>query len=356
MSLRSLLKKEFHWSKHNVAALLFILLVLPGFFAYTSVAFETVIPRDAPMAVVPGDENVTDNDMTIVKGSVTAFSDPVVVDSEERATRMLRREAVYSVLVVPPDITEADNDNASFTYTVDGSIVPYKEPSKALRNVMAFQFDSLLNADVSVDRRVLDPDNTLSEYLVPVFLMAILMLFAFTYVPYNLAQEAAVLDRLRAEASLEAVVGAKLVYFTLLMLVPILVFQGAAAALGYATNALAPAALVGLLLTFVVLAALAMAVMVVFRFGTMGRFVNVVLLLAVVGFSGLAYPVGYFSALRKTLVRLFPTHYAMVITRSGMLKGLDLSLFLDWVAGLLAVAGLALLALKLSAVYYRRTS
>jgi len=356
MSLRSLLQKEFHWSKHNVAALLFILLVLPSFFAYTSVAFETVIPRDAPMAVVAENDEVTENDMTIVEGSVTAFSDPVIVDSEQQATRMLRREAVYSVLVVPPNITDANNTNATFTYTVDGSIVPYKEPSKALRNVMAFQFDSLLNADITVDRQVLTPDNTLSEYLIPVFLMAILMLFAFTYVPYNLAQEAEVLDRLRAESSLEAVVGAKLIYFTTLMLVPILVFQGAAGVLDYASNALAPGAILALLLTFVILAALSMAVMVLFRFGTMGRFVNVILLIAVVGFSGLAYPVGYFSTLRKTVVRLFPTHYAMIVTRSSMLKNLDLSLFTDWVVGLVAVALVALVALKASSVYYRRTS
>lgn len=356
MSLRSLLKKEFHWSKHNVAALLFILLVLPSFFAYTSVAFETVIPRDAPMAVVPQNDDVTDNDMTIIEGSVTAFSDPVIVDSEQQATRMLRREAVYSVLVVPPNITDADNDNATFTYTVDGSIVPYKEPSQALRNVMAFQFDSLLNADITVERQVLDPDSTLSEYLIPVFLMGILMLFAFTYVPYNLAQESAVLDRLRAESSLEAVVGAKLIYFTILMLVPILVFQGAAAVLGYATNALAPGAIFALLLTFVMLAALSMAVMVAFRFGTMGRFVNVVFLIAVVGFSGLAYPVGYFSTLRKTIVRLFPTHYAMIITRSEMLKGVDLSLFADWVVGLVGVTLVSMVLLKLSAVYYRRAA
>ncbi len=355
MSLGSLLRKEFHWSKHNVAALLFILLVLPSFFAYTSVAFETVIPRDAPMAVVPENDNVTDNDMTIIEGSVTAFSDPVVVDSEEQATRMLRREQVYSILVVPPDITDANNTNATFSYTVDGSVVPYKEPSKSLRSVMAFQFDSLLNADITVERKVLTPDSTLSEYLVPVFLMTILMLFAFTYVPYNLARESAVLDRLRAEASLEAVVGAKLIYFTLLMLVPILVFQGAAAVLGYATNALAPGAIVALLLSFAILAALSMSVMVVFRFGTMGRFVNVVLLIAVLGFSGLAYPVGYFSPLRKTVVRLFPTHYAMIIVRSEMLKVTQLSLFSDWLAGLAGVVVAALVVLKLSTVYYRRT-
>jgi ABC-2 type transport system permease protein len=354
MSLVSLLKKEFHWSKHNVLALVLVLLLLPAFFAYTSVAFGTVIPRDAPVAVVPQDDTVSESDMTIVEGGVAAFADPRVVGDRAEAERMLRREAVYAVVQVPPDIDDPGNANATFVLTVDGSIVPFKEPSKAIRSVMAFQLDRFLDADVSVERRVIGPDNSLSEYLVPIFLLTVIMLFAFTYVPYNLARESAVLDRLRAESSLEAVVGAKLVYFALLMLVPMVVFQAAAAYFGYAVNSLAVGAIVTLLLTFVFLAAISTTVMVLLRFGTLGRFVNVVLLLGLLGFSGLAYPVGYFSPLRKELVRMVPTHYSMIITRSSMQKGLGPGLFADWLVGLAGVTVLALAALKLSAVYYRR--
>jgi hypothetical protein len=39
-----------------------------------------------------------------------------------------------------------------------------------------------------------------------------------------------------------------------------------------------------------------------------------------------------------------------------MLKGLDLSLFADWLPGLLGVAAGALVLLKAAAVFYRRTS
>jgi ABC-2 type transport system permease protein len=356
MSIISLLKKEFHWSKHNLLALVLVLLLLPGFFAYTSVAFETVIPRDAPVAVVPQDDTVSESDMTIVEGGVAAFADPKVTGSRDKAERMLRRESVYAVVQVPPDIDDPGNENATFVLTVDGSIVPFKEPSKAIRSVMAFQLDRFLDADVSVDRRVVGPDNSLSEYLVPIFLLTIIMLFAFTYVPYNLAKESAVLDRLRAESSLEAVVGAKLVYFALLMLVPIVVFQAAAAYFGYAVTSLAVGAVLTLLLTFLLLAAVSTTVMVLLRFGTLGRFVNVVVLLGLLGFSGLAYPVGYFSPLRKELVRMVPTHYSMIITRSSMQKGLGLGLFADWLLGLAALTALAFAALKLSAVYYRRTA
>jgi ABC-2 type transport system permease protein len=356
MSLVSLLKKEFHWSKHNLLALAFILLLLPTLFAYTSIAFQTVIPRDAPVAVVPQDETVSESDMTIVEGGVAAFADPTVADDRDEAERMLRRESVYAVVQVPPDITDPGNSNATFVLTVDGSIVPFKEPSKAIRSVMAFQLDQFLDADVNVERRVIGPDNSLSEYLVPIFLLVVIQLFAFTYVPYNLAKESAVLDRLRAESSLEAVVGAKLVYFTLLMLVPILVFQAAAAYLGYAVNSLAVGAILTLLVTFVFLAAISMSVMVFLRFGTLGRFVNSVLLLGLLGFSGLAYPVGYFSPLRKEVVRMVPTHYSMIITRSSMQKGLGPGLFADWLLGLAGVAVLSLVVLKLSAVHYRRSA
>ncbi len=356
MSLRSLLKKELHWSKHNIVALALVLLVLPAVFVGASTAFQTVIPRDTPVAVVAQDETVSATDMATVGAGMAAVSEPVSAESPEHAERMLRRETVYAIVQVPPDIDDPENEEATFVLTVDGSIVPFTEPSKAIRTIMEFRLDRALAADVTVERRVVGPDNSLPEYLVPIFLMVDVMLFAFTYVPYNLAREATVLDRLRAESSVEAVVGAKLLYFTLLMLVPILVFQGAAAYLGYAVNSLAVGAVLALLTTFVALAAISMTVMVLLRFGTLGRFVNVVLLLGLLGFSGLAYPVGYFSPLRKELVRMVPTHYAMIVTRSSMQKGLGLAPFADWLAGLAGFALLALLALKLAAVYYRRTA
>jgi len=356
MSLVSLLKKEFHWSKHNVLALLFVLLLLPGFFAYTSIAFESVLPEDTPVAVVAQDDNVTTTEVSLVSAGLATSADPKPADTPAEAERMLRRESVYAIVQVPPDIDDPGNANASFVFTVDGSIVPFNEPSKAIRSIMENRLDAALDSNVNVIRRVIGTPNTLSEYLVPIFLMVIIMLFAFTYVPYNLAMESAVLDRLRVESSLEAVLVAKLVYFTALMLVPILVFQTGAAYFGYAVDALAPGAILALLVTFVVLAAISMAVMVVLRFSTLGRFVNVVFLLGLLGFSGLAYPVGYFSALRKTIVRLVPTHYSMIVTRSSMQKGLPLSMFADWLVALGGVALVTLLVLKLSAVYYRRTT
>jgi ABC-2 type transport system permease protein len=356
MSLLSLLKKEFHWSKHNVLALVFLLLLLPSFFAYTSVAFGTALPRDVPVAVVAESDEVAESDVTLVQAGLKAFSDPTVVDTAREANDMLRRETVYAIVQVPPDMHDPDNRNATFVLSVDGSVVPYKEPSEAIRSIMEFQLDRNLEADISVDRRVVGANNTLPEYLVPIFLMVIVMLFAFTYVPYNLAREADVLDRIRVESSLETLVGAKLVYFGVLLLVPIIVFQGAAAYLGYAADALAPGSILALELTFLFLSAISMAVMILMRFRTLGRFINVVFLLGTLAFSGLGFPVGFFSPLRKAIVRAVPSHYSMIITRSAMLKGLPASTFTDWFLALGGFALLTFIALKLSIVYYRRTT
>jgi ABC-2 type transport system permease protein len=355
MALRSLLKKEIHWSRHKALSLLFVLLLLPAVFAATSVAFQHVIPRDASVAVTPQDDTVAENDVTFVKGAITLFSDPEVIERTEDARRALRREQVYAVVQVPPNITDPNEENATFVLTVDGSIVPFTEASKAIRNVMGFYLQRFLPADVSVDREVVGTPNTLSEYLVPIFLVVIAMLFAFAYVPYNLATEANVLDRLRVEASLESVLWAKLVYFALLLLLPVLTFAALATWMGYAVAAFAPGAIIALLLLFVTLASIAMAIMVVTRFSTLGRFLNVVVMLGLLGFSGLAYPVGYFSPLRKLVVRAIPVHHATIVVRSSMLKDVPLSVFTDLLLGLGAVAVGALLVLKLSAVYYRRT-
>lgn len=355
MSLRSLLRKELYWSRRHALGLAFVLLVLPAFFAGSSLLFQDVIPRNTPVAIVPQDESVGVEELGLISAGLGIYAEPVVVDDAARARKLLDREAVYAVIEVPPDIRQAGTD-ATFRLTVDGSMVPFKEPSKAIRSLMAARLDSFLDADVDVERVVVGNDHDLSEYLVPITLMGLIMLFAFTYVPYNLALESAAMDRIRLSSSLEALVGAKLAYFTLLMALPILVFQGAIHFLGYDVAAVAPGAVLALLLTFLALAAISMAVTVLTRFGSTGRFVNAVLFMGVLGFSGLAYPVGYFSPLRKAIVRAMPTHYGMIVTRSSMLKGAAPADFGDWLLGLAVVAVLALLVLQLSIAHHRRST
>ena len=355
MSLISLLKKEGHWSKRNVLVLVFLLVILPSFFATASVVYQEVIPRNVPVAVVAENDDVSDNELTIVEGGLTVFTEPTVVDSDEQARTMLEREQVYAVVTVPPDITDQEAD-ATFTLTVDGSIVPFQDPSQVIESLMEFQLDQNLAADITAEREVVGGENSLPEYLFPTFLMSLLIFFAFTYVPYNLTRESAVIDRLRVESSLEAVVAAKLLFLTALMAVPIVLFHVAALYYGYAIDSLAPGAIFVLLLTFLILSAFSMTVTVITRFSAVGRFVNVVTMLGIVALSALAFPVGFFSPVRSTIARLLPTHYAMIIVRSRMMKESSLALFSDWLVGLLGLLVVIVVALKLSIVHYRRTT
>jgi ABC-2 type transport system permease protein len=355
MNVPSLFKKEVLWSRHRLVTLLLVLLLLPAFFGYTTVVFQTVVPEDSPIAIVPENENVSENGIDIIEGGASLFADPEVYQEKEDAMTALRRESVYAVLEVPPGILNESTRNATFTLYVDGSMVPFGEPSKAIRGIMGFYLNQNLPADVSVERVKVGNDNTLSEYLVPVFLMGMLMLFAFTYVPYNLARESDVLERLLVEASLEEVILTKIVYFALLMLVPIVGFTAASAYLGYAVNLFSPAAIGVFLLTFVYLTAISMSIMILTDFSTFGRFLNVAALFAALTFSSLVYPVGFFSPLRQEIARAIPLHYSMIITRSLTMKNVDVTMFLDWIGLLVVFTAATGLLLKLSIVRYERT-
>jgi len=355
MSRLSLLRKELLWSRHRILTLVFLLLLLPSMFALTTVVFQTVVPEDAPIAVVPENETVSEDGLTIIEGGAALFSDPQQYENKSEAMRALRRESVYAVLEVPPGILDENTSNATFSLYIDGSMVPFQEPSKAIRSIMGYYLNRNLPADVSVERVVVGNRNTLSEYLVPVFLMGIIMLFAFTYLPYNLARESDVLERLLVETSLDAVVAAKILYMTLLMLVPISAFFVAAAYLGYSVTFLSAAVVGVFLLTFVYLAAISASIMILTDFSTLGRFLNVAVMFALLTFSSIVYPVGFFSPLRKELARHVPLHYSMIIARSLTLKDLHVGLFTDWVLGLLGFTLVTILALKLSIERYKRT-
>lgn len=355
MNVLSLLRKELLWSRHRVLTLVFLLLFLPGFFALTTVAFQTVVPEDAPIAVVPEDDTVTEDGLTIIEGGAAIFSDPERYENKSEAMEALRRESVYAVLEVPPGILDESTKNATFSLYIDGSMVPFEEPSKAIRSIMAYYLDRNLPADIAVERVVVGEQSRLSEYLVPVFLMGIIMLFAFTYLPYNLAREADVLERLLVETSMDAVVATKILYMTLLMLIPISAFYGAAEYLGYTVTFLSPAIIGIFLLTFVYLSAISASIMILTDFSTLGRFLNVAVMFALLTFSSIVYPVGFFSPLRKEIARQVPLHYSMIIARSLTLKDLSIGLFTDWVLALLGFTAVTVLVLKLSIERYKRT-
>lgn len=349
MKLRWLVRKELAWGRHQWLALAFVLLVLPGAGAYAALGFQHVLPEDSPVAVVPQDESVTDDDLAIVVGALTAFSDPVTIQSEARAMAALDRERVYAVVTVPPRLADRDRPPATLTLYTHGSVVPYREPARAIANLLRLTLRRALPAPVTVERVEVGHSRTLSEYLLPTLLLLVALLLAFAVLPYELARESVALDRVRVHASVGSIVGARIATFAALSVLPLVTVAAAGRVIGYDVALLSPWTVAAYLLTFVAAATVASAVTVAGGFGTGGRVLNLGLALFVVSFSGLVYPVGFFSVLRRDLVRLVPVHYGAILVRGHALRGLGPGAVLDLygvlAATVVVAAGLLWLAL-----------
>lgn len=355
MALRSLLQKEALWLRRNLATILLLLIVLPGLVALGTVAFQQVIPRDTPVAIVPADERVTDDDLSVMRGITTIFSQPSLYDVGERQEAMnaLSREEVYAVFVVPPGILDSDADVTIEMY-VEEEMVPYEQPSIAISSILRSQANRVLPADVTLERIAVGEDRTLSEYLLSIGAMLVTMVFAFAYVPYLLAEEKQVFRRLRVESSLWQVLLSKFLVLTPLLIVPLLAFQGVAAYLDFSVALLEPGAIAVTLLTFVYLTAISLGVMFLTRFQTIGRMINVTLLFAGLAFSNLVYPAGFFSPLRRYLAHRSPLFYSMVVQRGLSLKGNSAGLYADYLLAICGFTVLTLLFLAGTVVVYDR--
>jgi ABC-2 type transport system permease protein len=352
VSLGPLLRKELRWGRHKLTGLAVALVLVPAAFAYAALAFQTVLPTDAPIAVVAGSDAVTTDDISVTKAAVTFFSSPRVYADSAAAFEALARERVYAVITVPAGVTDPSNA-AAFDVAVSGSVVPYHEASKAVVSVLDAVLRDQLPGTIRVQRTIVGPERTLSEYLLPTFTLVLVMLVALIYLPYVIVSEAGVVDRLRLEGSLAAALAAKLAVFAGLLLVPVAVFAVVGGWLDYGVAVVTPGAVLTYLFTFLGLGGLATAVTVATGFSTTGRFLNVLVLFFLLTFSGLLYPAGFFSPIRRELVRVMPTHYAAVALRGFTLRDAPVGEYAGWLAGLavFAVVGLALLWL---AVYARR--
>lgn len=356
MKLRWLLRKEVTWTRHQILPLVFVLILLPAAGAYGALGFQHVLPEDTPMAVVPANDDVTDDDIHITVGAITAFSEPVRYESREKALEAMDREEVYGVLAVPPDLKANVSEPANFTLYTDGDMVPYRRPSQAVAGITQFTLRSLpfIDRPIRVEHVELGTPRTLSEYLVPTFVMLLVMILAFAYLPYALARESEALDRVRFEASLGSAVVGKLALFTVLLVVPLLSVSLAGRALGYGIDVLAPGTVLAILLSFLFMGAFAAAVMLFARFSAWGRLVNLATMLFAFAFTGVVYPVGFFSVVRREIVRLVPTHYAMILVRTHALRELGVGSVLDYYGLLLATTAVAFALLGVSVWTYER--
>lgn len=355
MALRSLLYKEARWLRHNLATVVLVLVVLSATIAVATVAFQQVIPRDTPVAVVAEDETVTEDEVTAMKGVAAFFSRPTAYEASERDRAMsaLDREAVYAVFVVPHGVLDSDATVTVEMY-VEAEMVPYEQPSLAIASILRYRVSDALPATVRVERVAVGQERTLSEFLTSVGAMLVTMIVSFAFVPYAVANERRVFRRIRVESSLWQLLTSKFLVLTPLMIVPLLAFQALATRLDFAVDLLAPGAVAVTLVTFVYLTATSLAVMFLTRFRTAGRMINLSLMFGALAFSSMVYPAGFFSPLRRDLSRLIPLHYSMVVQRGVSLKAHDPSLYGDYYLLLGGVTLAALAFLAGTVVYYDR--
>lgn len=347
MKRTSLLKKEVYSVKNRLPTLLILLVLLPAVFAGASLVFGDVIPRDSPIAIVPADGEVTDKELEAVDGVLSVFAETSVFRGDYE--RALERERYYVAIEVPHDF--AGEQRGTFVVHVHGAVVPFDEPSKIVASVLDDSFRAV-GTDIEVERNVVGESKSLSEYLIPVLLLMLVLVLGLTYLPHELRRERDAIERLRLETSLLSVVVAKIAFYAALLAVPVTVFQAVSSYLGYGVTLLSPPTVVFLLVTFVYLALVSSTVTVATGFGPLGRFVNALILFAVVIFSNIIYPLGFFSSLRRDVARLTPTHYSAVAVRSHATKEIPATLFADYLALLVGFTLLTFLLLVVAARRY----
>ena len=349
----ALLRKEAITVRRNLGLFVVLLVVVPAALAAGTSVYQQTIPQDLPVAVAPAEEATTESDVRLVRGAVGFFGTPVDYDDRAAAVRAMQREEVYLTFVVPPGLTDADAE-ATVTVVTDRANAPLSDPAALTLGLLESRFDDAFPATVSLKRETVGTERTLSEFMLPSALFALVVLYALVYIPYQVREERRVMDRLRTETRLEYVVAAKLLFYGLLVAVPAGVASAAARYYGYGFDALGVETLAVLGLSFLYTAAAGLAVLFALRLRQAAVFVNLGLAVGVLALSGLVYPVGFYSALRLTIARALPTHHSLVALRGTMLRGGSLSFYADAVTWLVAAAGAAVLLLGVAIRRYDR--
>ena len=353
VDLLALLRKEAITVRRNLGLFLVLLVVVPGALAVGTSVYQQTIPQDIPVAVAPAEDATTETDVRYVRSTVRFFSTPVEYESREAAVRAMEREEVYLAFVVPPGLTD-DDAEVTVTVVTDGANAPLSDPAALVVDALGSELDAVAPASVTLERESVGTERTLSEFMLPSALFALVVLYALVYLPYQVREERRVMDRLRTETRLGYVVASKLLFYGVLVVVPAATASAAARYYGYGFDALGVETLAVLGLSFLYMAAAGLAVLFLMRLRQAAVFVNLGLAVGVLTLSGLVYPVGFYSAVRKTISRSLPTHYSLVALRGTMLRGETLGFYsahLTWMGA--AVAG-AVLLLGIAIRHYER--
>lgn len=349
----ALLRKEALTVRRNLGLFLLILVLVPAGLAVGTSVYQQTIPEDIPVAVAPATETTGEEDLQLVRGGVQFFATPVEYEDRAAVERALQREEVYVGFLVPPDLTE-EGANVTVTVLTDQTNAPLSDPAELALGILERQFDQGMPAAVAFAHVRLGEERTLSEFLLPSVLYGLVVLYALVYLPYQVREERRVLDRLRTETRVELVVASKLLFYGALVVVPAATITAAARYYGYEVVALAPETLSVLFLTFLFLASTGLAVVFALRLRQSAVFVNIGLTVGVLSLSGVMYPLGFYSELRKIVATSLPPHDALVLVRSTMLRDAPLSLYTGHLAWLVGATLLAVGALALAIRHYER--
>lgn len=349
----SLFRKEAITVRRNLGLFLVLLILVPAALAVGTSVYQQTIPQDIPVAVAPAEDATSESDMRLVRGAVSFFSTPVEYDSRAAAVDAMEREEVYMAFVVPPDLTETDAE-ATVTVITDRANAPLSDPAELTFDLLESRFDDLFPATVTLEQESVGTERTLSEFMLPSALFALVVLYALVYLPYQVREERRVMDRLRTETHLELVLASKLLFYGLLVVVPAATISAAARYYEYGFDALGVETLAVLGLSFLYMAAAGLAVLFLMRLRQAAVFVNLGLAIGVLTLSGLVYPVGFYSAVRKTISQSLPTHYSLVTLRGTMLRGQSLAFYEEHLTWLGAASVGAVLLLGVAIRYYER--
>ncbi|WP_459192523.1 ABC transporter permease [Halosimplex sp. J119] len=352
MAVGPFAEKELRWLRRNWRAVALVFVLAPALFGLATASFDRTVPRDVPVAVAPADDAVTEDELRAVGGLTRSVAAPQQFDSSAAARTALDRERVYGIVTVDHGLYES-GANVTLSVSVAGGMATYVEPSRVVTNALR-ERAAVFPSTVTVERHLVGPERTLSEFLFATGLLYLLAGYAFTYVPYHLAREQRVFDRVRVESSLWALLGAKAALLTALGAAALGSMGLVGAALGYRVDVADPVGLAVLGLTGASLVAVSLGVSFWTRFSVTGRFANVALLAGIVAFSNPVYPAGFFSAVRGAISSWMPTYHATVVVRGLTLSEHSPALFTDRLLFVVGVAVASLCWLVAAVVRYER--
>ncbi len=232
MGLKAFFKKEWFQFRRNIAVVLVVLVLLPGSVAMGTAAFQQTVPEDIPIGITADGDNVSEADMAVVQAGTALYASPDRYESRSEAVAALEREDVYLVMVIPEGSFE-EGEDVNVTLISDQRISPFQEAANYTESLLSYHLNERLPADVTVDHERIGIRHTLSEYLVPTALMLILVLYSFVYLPFELHRERDVFERVELQSRIEAAVGAKIAFHSILLILPLTVFQLVSLYAGY---------------------------------------------------------------------------------------------------------------------------